>query len=75
MDWENDVMSSVVSDGDDSEEEEEDEEGSSWGSAVSEEELRRREELRSRRFSLKRLVRLLHVDRPVFHVMAILGKK
>ena len=26
-------------------------------------------------FTLKRLVRLLHIDKPVFHVMAILGKR
>ena len=25
--------------------------------------------------TLKRLVRLLHIDKPVFHVMAILGKR
>ena len=30
---------------------------------------------RGRNFTLKRLVRLLHIDRPVFHVMAILGKR
>jgi hypothetical protein len=34
-----------------------------------------REELRGRRFGLKRLVRLLHIGEPVAHVMAILGKK
>ena len=26
-------------------------------------------------FTLKRLVRLLHIDKPAFHVMAILGKR
>ena len=26
-------------------------------------------------YTLKRLVRLLHIDKPVFHVMAILGKR
>ena len=30
---------------------------------------------RGRNFTLKRLVRLLHIDKPVFHVMAILGKR
>ena len=28
-----------------------------------------------RNFTLKRLVRLLHIDKPVYHVMAILGKR
>ena len=26
-------------------------------------------------YTLKRLVRLLHIDKPVFHVMAVLGKR
>lgn len=30
---------------------------------------------RKKRFSLKRLIRLLHINEPVFHVMALLGKK
>jgi telomerase protein component 1 len=33
------------------------------------------EELLKRRFSIKRLIRLLHIKDPVFHVLAILGKK
>ena len=32
-------------------------------------------ELAKRRFSVKRLIRLLHIKAPVYHVMAILGKK
>lgn len=33
------------------------------------------QELAHKRFSIKRLIRLLHINSPVFHVMAILGKK
>lgn len=32
-------------------------------------------ELAKRRFSVKRLIRLLHIKSPVYHVMALLGKK
>lgn len=31
--------------------------------------------IKARRFSVKRLIRLLHIKDPVFHVLAILGKK
>ncbi len=30
---------------------------------------------RRKRFNLKRLIRLLHISKPVEHVLAILGKK
>lgn len=33
------------------------------------------QELAHKRFSIKRLIRLLHINSPVNHVMAILGKK
>jgi len=45
------------------------------GNALTAEERQRKLEIRRRRFDLKRLVRLLHVDRPAQHVLAILGKK
>ena len=32
-------------------------------------------DLAQKRFSVKRLIRLLHIKEPVFHVMAILEKK
>ena len=32
-------------------------------------------ELAQRRYTIKRLIRLLHISKPVFHVLAILGKK
>ena len=32
-------------------------------------------ELARKRFSVKRLIRLLHIKEPVLHVMGILGKK
>ena len=32
-------------------------------------------ELAKKRFSVKRLIRLLHIKEPVLHVMGILGKK
>ena len=32
-------------------------------------------DLAQKRFSVKRLIRLLHIKEPIFHVMAILGKK
>ncbi len=57
---------SVVED----EEAEEDEE-----MGMSKEERDRREKLRARGFSLKRLIRVLHINSPKFHVMALLGKK
>ena len=34
-----------------------------------------KDELATRRFSVKRLIRLLHIKEPTFSVMAILGKK
>lgn len=34
-----------------------------------------RKELRARRFTLKRLIRLLHIREPVFHVLGLLGKR
>ncbi len=70
-DWNDDDSRSVSSAGTSvrGEEEEEDCAG------LSEEERKRRDELRARGFSLKRLVRLLHINSPVFHVMALLGKK
>ena len=34
-----------------------------------------RKELRERRFTLKRLIRLLHIREPVFHVLGLLGKR
>ena len=42
---------------------------------VREGEGRDERELAKRRFSVKRLIRLLHIKAPVYHVMAILGKK
>ena len=42
---------------------------------VGEGEGRDERELAKRRFSVKRLIRLLHIKAPVYHVMAILGKK
>ena len=38
-------------------------------------EKNKKKELAKRRFSVKRLIRLLHISAPVYHVMAILGKK
>merc|ERR1712226_1220534 len=35
----------------------------------------KKKELAKKRFSVKRLIRLLHISAPVYHVMAILGKK
>lgn len=40
-----------------------------------EQERRRQDELRSGEFTLKRLIRLLHIGEPVEHVMALLGKR
>ena len=41
----------------------------------SEGERKRKEELRRRKFTIKRLIRLLHINEPVQFVMSILGKK
>ena len=41
----------------------------------SDDEKNKKKELAKRRFSVKRLIRLLHISAPVYHVMAILGKK
>lgn len=38
-------------------------------------ERKRKEELRKRRFTIKRLIRLLHIGEPVQFVMSILGKR
>lgn len=35
----------------------------------------RRKALKEKKFDLKRLIRLLHIQEPVYHVMAILGKR
>ena len=71
-DWNDDDSRSVSSAGTSVRGEEEEEEDCA---GLSEEERKRRDELRARGFSLKRLVRLLHINSPVFHVMALLGKK
>ena len=40
-----------------------------------EEEVRHREAMRGRAFSLKRLIKVLHISEPVYHVLCLLGKK
>ena len=33
------------------------------------------ESMQNQTYTLKRLVRLLHINKPVYHVMALLGKR
>ena len=35
----------------------------------------RNESMQNQTYTLKRLVRLLHINKPVYHVMALLGKR
>ena len=37
--------------------------------------LRHAEAMRGRAFNLKRLIRVLHISEPVYHVLCLLGKK
>ena len=39
------------------------------------EDIEESHELAKKRFSVKRLIRLLHIKEPILHVMGILGKK
>ncbi len=39
------------------------------------EQMKRKEQLQRRKFTLKRLIRLLHINEPVSHVLSLLGKK
>ena len=64
----------VVPDAD--EDETDDDEDEAGEMAKDEAEYRRKQDqLKRRKFTIKRLIRLLHINQPVFHVLAILGKK
>ena len=58
-----------------SEEEEQEEDMEIEAQQQQSDEKNKKKELAKRRFSVKRLIRLLHISAPVYHVMAILGKK
>ena len=40
-----------------------------------EEERRHRDAMRGKSFNLKRLIKVLHISEPVYHVLCLLGKK
>ena len=58
-----------------SEEDEQEEDMEIEAQQSDDDEKNKKKELAKRRFSVKRLIRLLHISAPVYHVMAILGKK
>ena len=40
-----------------------------------EEDRRHQDSMRGRAFNLKRLIKVLHISEPVYHVLCLLGKK
>jgi hypothetical protein len=40
-----------------------------------EEDQRHQDSMRGRAFNLKRLIKVLHISEPVYHVLCLLGKK